>query len=182
MVAPDIDNQVASETQLLTPAEKAMCEKIVALNESPHSQRASMLLAIDAGETQAQSAMHAGISIGHLKYWLKKFRETRLAIFPNVLQDSFDLAIEAPTMLLDGETEKPKKIKKVKKVAKKSKKVEKKKKDKKTKEVKEKKEKSLKKKKNTKGKSKKNKKNKAGKKQKKSKKDKKKTKNKKSKK
>ena len=163
-----------AKIELLTPDEKLVCEKIVALEEAPHSQRASMLLALNAGKTQSKSASQAGITLGNLKYWLKKFRASRMAIFPEVLQDSFELAVETPSATTESETEPPLKTKKLKTMANKAEK-----KKKKTKKVKSKKEKKSKKKKDAKGKPEKN---KAGKKQKKSKKDKKKPKKKKSKK
>lgn len=72
------------ENQLLTPEERAACGGI-AKAEAPHSQRATALLALDEGATQMQAAGQAGLTKGQVRYWLGKFRQDRLAIFPEEL-------------------------------------------------------------------------------------------------
>jgi hypothetical protein len=72
------------ENQLLTPEERAACLEITS-GEGPHSQRATALLALDEGSTQMQAAGQAGLTKGQVRYWLGKFRQERLAIFPEEL-------------------------------------------------------------------------------------------------
>lgn len=69
------------ENQLLTSDERAACEGF-ASGDPPHSQRATALLALDSGATQMQAAGQAGLTKGQVRYWLDKFRQERLAIFP----------------------------------------------------------------------------------------------------
>jgi hypothetical protein len=69
------------ENQLLTSEERAACEGF-ASGDPPHSQRAIALLALDNGATQAQAAGQAGLTKGQVRYWLDRFRQERLAIFP----------------------------------------------------------------------------------------------------
>ena len=53
-----------------------------------HGKRAIALLAIDDGATQAEAAQQAGLTPGQVKYWLSKFRQVRMQIFPEeVLKD-----------------------------------------------------------------------------------------------
>lgn len=72
--------------QLLTSGERATCQQI-ASGAAPHSQRATALLALDEGVTQAEAGQNAGLSRGQVQYWLNKFRQQRLAIFPADLVD-----------------------------------------------------------------------------------------------
>lgn len=61
--------------------ERAACEKLVGA-EAPYGQRATVILALDEGATQAQAAERAGLTKGQVRYWSDKFREKGLAIFP----------------------------------------------------------------------------------------------------
>lgn len=70
-----------SEQTLLTPTEREAL-KMISTGSVPHNQRAVALLAIDDGATQAQAAELAGLSRGQVKYWLAKYRQVRLEIFP----------------------------------------------------------------------------------------------------
>ncbi len=72
--------------QLLTSGERAACQQI-ASGAAPHSQRATALLALDEGVTQAEAGQNAGLPRGQVQYWLNKFRQQRLAIFPADLVD-----------------------------------------------------------------------------------------------
>lgn len=87
-------------THLLTPDEGAACEAL-ASGEAPHSQRAQALLALDRGATQAEAAQVAGLSLGQLRYWLGKFRESRMAIFPESTPEPMQVA--ADTLSMSGE-------------------------------------------------------------------------------
>ncbi len=73
-------------TTLLTAEERTVCEQINTQGESPHNQRAQVLLAIDAGSSQAQAAEQSGLTIGQVRYCLRRFRELRLGIFPEIAQ------------------------------------------------------------------------------------------------
>ena len=70
-----------TEDKLLTPKEREAL-KMISAGKDTHSQRAAALLAIDDGATQQQAAEETGLSRGQVKYWLSKFRQVRLDIFP----------------------------------------------------------------------------------------------------
>ena len=70
-----------TEDKLLAPTEREAL-KMISAGSAPHSQRAAALLAIDGGATQMQAAEQTGLSRGQVKYWLSKFRQARLDIFP----------------------------------------------------------------------------------------------------
>ncbi len=66
---------------LLEPQERAGCQQI-AVGDPPHSQRAQALLALDQGASQAEAARSSGLSAGQVRYWLGRFRQRRMEIFP----------------------------------------------------------------------------------------------------
>ena len=68
----------------LEPQEKLVLQQI-ATGETPHSQRAQSLLDIDAGVTHSTAAQVTGQTLGQVNYWLGKFREERMNIFPKEL-------------------------------------------------------------------------------------------------
>jgi hypothetical protein len=70
-----------TEDKLLAPTERVAL-KMISAGSAPHNQRAAALLAIDGGATQAQAAEQTGLTRGQVKYWLAKFRQVRLDIFP----------------------------------------------------------------------------------------------------
>ena len=70
-----------TEDKLLTPTEREALI-LISAGKDLHSQRASALLAIDSGATQEQAGQQAGLTKGQVKYWLGKFRQVRLEIFP----------------------------------------------------------------------------------------------------
>jgi hypothetical protein len=74
------------EGELLSDQEREAF-KMVSTGNDLHSQRAIALLAIDDGATQAEAAQLSGLTAGQVKYWLGKFRQVRMEIFPEqVLQ------------------------------------------------------------------------------------------------
>lgn len=75
-----------TRNQLLTSQERAACQQIAA-GATPHSQRATALLVLNEGVTQVEAGQYAGLSRGQVQYWLNKFRQQRLAIFPADLVD-----------------------------------------------------------------------------------------------
>lgn len=68
----------------LTAEERAGCERVAA-GEGPHSQRAQAVLALAAGATLAEAAAQAGLTENQVKHWQGRFRNGRLAIFPEEL-------------------------------------------------------------------------------------------------
>lgn len=96
------NEQAASESNLLTSQELAICEQI-ATGQAPHSQRALALLALNQKKTQAQAAEQTGLSKGQVKYWVARFRKLGLAIFPDTRPDELDT--EAKEALVEPLTE-----------------------------------------------------------------------------
>jgi hypothetical protein len=67
--------------KLLSPEAREACERISA-GESYWSQRAQVLLAVDEGATPAEAGNRAGLSRRQVKFWLGRFRDDYLDIFP----------------------------------------------------------------------------------------------------
>jgi len=82
-----IQDDVVQEGKLLS-AQERVAFRMISTGNDLHGQRALALLAIDEGATQAQAAQQAGLTPGQVKYWLGKFREIRLAIFPDQVLES----------------------------------------------------------------------------------------------
>jgi hypothetical protein len=84
-----IEENIQTQTEnsatgrLLSVEECDACE-ILAEGDSLQSRRAQALLALDEGATHKQASEQAGLTLGQLKYWLKKFRNGRMTIFPEV--------------------------------------------------------------------------------------------------
>lgn len=66
----------------LSADEKSGLEQIAATRQDIEGQRAGALLAVDAGESQANAAAAQGMTEGQVAYIIRKFREQRLAAFP----------------------------------------------------------------------------------------------------
>ncbi len=80
-------NDIAQEGKLLSVQER-VAFRMIATGNDLHGKRAIALLAIDDGATQAEAAQQAGLTPGQIKYWLSKFRQVRMQIFPEeVLKD-----------------------------------------------------------------------------------------------
>jgi len=73
------------QESLMTPDERTVCKQIAAAGESPHNLRAQALLILDTGVSQAEAAAQSGLTPNQVKYWLGRFRNNRLTIFPDVL-------------------------------------------------------------------------------------------------
>lgn len=93
------------EDRLLSDQEREAF-KMISTGNDLHGQRAIALLAIDEGATQAQAAQQSGLTPGQVKYWLGKFRQVRMEIFPEQV-----LKTEKPVEKAVQET-KPEKTKK----------------------------------------------------------------------
>jgi hypothetical protein len=102
MMTSQENEQVPSSSDLLTSQEQAICKQI-ANREAPHSQRASALLALNGGSTQAQAAEGAGLSAGQVRYWLARFRKQRMDIFPDALLSDLGEATGEEVTLAQGE-------------------------------------------------------------------------------
>lgn len=77
-----------SERSLLSSHEREICSRISEGN-TIHSQRAMAILAIEAGATQTQAGQGSGLTRGQVRYWLEKFRDQGLDIFPqDILQEA----------------------------------------------------------------------------------------------
>lgn len=69
--------------KFLSAKEREICQKITALDSGLASQRAAILLDLDDNVTQVKASERAGVSFGQIQYLLRKFRQNRLAIFPD---------------------------------------------------------------------------------------------------
>ena len=121
-----MSNQNKNESENINRGEKLLSEqervaiRMISTGNDLHGQRALALLAIDEGATQAQAAQRAGLTPGQVKYWLGKFREIRLAIFPEqVLEAAGQTSQPAIAAEPIPSTEKPQKKGKTKKTKKK---------------------------------------------------------------
>lgn len=70
--------------KLLKLNEREALEQL-AKGESPHSQRAQALLALDEGTTQSEAGNRSGLTGGQVKYWLGKYRKEGLGVFPEAV-------------------------------------------------------------------------------------------------
>lgn len=67
---------------VLTKEEWATCE-YVATAEAPHSLRARAILALAGGASVAETAVKTGLTENQVKLWRGRFRNSRVAIFPD---------------------------------------------------------------------------------------------------
>ena len=101
-------NDIVQAGNLLS-AQERVAFKMISTGNDLHGQRAIALLAIDEGATQVEAAQQAGLTPGQVKYWLGKFRQVRMEIFPEQVLKSDQLNRAQRT------ADKPKKSKKTKK-------------------------------------------------------------------
>jgi len=117
-------NDIVQEGKLLSEQER-IAFKMIATGNDLHGQRAIALLAVDEGATQAEAARQAGLTVGQVKYWLGKFRQVRMEIFPEQIletnQTGSEDDIDATMPLIADKSEKSQKKKKKQKSSKKSK-------------------------------------------------------------
>lgn len=118
-----------NEQLVLTAEERAGCTRVAA-GEGPHSQRAQAVLALADGTTLAEAAAQTGLTENQVKHWQGRFRNGRLAIFPEellvvetaVTTATLDPGLIAVELLPQIAPAKQKKEKKAKKDKKKNKK------------------------------------------------------------
>lgn len=100
----------------ITETESLVLEAM-AQTDAPHSQRAQALLAVDAGSTVEQAAQVANLKVTQVRYWIGRFRNGRLEVFPESLIDELTASVKAGQKLEStGKAKKKKeKVKKAKK-------------------------------------------------------------------
>ena len=67
-------------TSLLTAQQRKTCQT-QSNQPTPNGPRAKALLALDKGSTQQQAADESGLSIGQVRYCLRRFRTVALDLF-----------------------------------------------------------------------------------------------------
>ncbi len=73
--------------KLLALEERSMLQQI-ATRDDKYSRRAIALLYLDEGDTQRQAGKRARLSARRVRYWLARFREQGLGIFPTVVREA----------------------------------------------------------------------------------------------
>ncbi len=68
--------------KLLTTQQAAICKNIAGLEIELVSKRASALLVLNEGSTQAVAAEKSGLTTGQVRYLMVIFRKNGMAIFP----------------------------------------------------------------------------------------------------
>jgi outer membrane biosynthesis protein TonB len=101
---------------LFYPKERAVCERVAA-GAAPWSYRAQALLALDEGATQSGAGERAGLTHGQVRYWLGRFRQDGLSIFPEG-EEAEATETKAAGAAKKSKKKKPKKKKQKKKTAK----------------------------------------------------------------
>lgn len=66
---------------LLSPENQIVCAKLSGLANPEVNQRAAALLLLDQGTTQAEAAEKSGLSIGQIRYLVKRFKEKGMEMF-----------------------------------------------------------------------------------------------------
>lgn len=74
-----------SDTQLLTAAERSVLAQL-AQEKTIDGRRAAALLALDEGQSQAETAVLTGLTIGQVKYARSKFAKMGLAVFASAAE------------------------------------------------------------------------------------------------
>ena len=112
------NNGDKNQSGKLLSSQERVAFKMISTGNDLHGQRALALLAIDEGATQAQAAQQAGLTPGQVKYWLSKFREIRLAIFPDQILEAAEQSTQpeisgepAPSTEIPKKKGKPKEAK-----------------------------------------------------------------------
>lgn len=86
----DSSNEVKEQGELLSSQER-LAFKMISAGDDLHGQRAVALLAIDEGATQKEAGIRSGLTPGQVKYWLGRFRQLRLEIFPDQVLENAGL-------------------------------------------------------------------------------------------
>ena len=81
--------------EIFVTADESLVLEAIAQAEAPYSQRAQALLAVDAGSTIEQAARVANLKVTQVRYWIGRFRNGRLAVFPDWLIEEMEASIKA---------------------------------------------------------------------------------------
>ena len=96
--------------EILVTADESLVLEALAQADAPYSQRAQALLAVDAGSTIEQAARVANLKVTQVRYWIGRFRNGRLGVFPDWLIEEMEASVKAAS----AKTKKKKKAKKPK--------------------------------------------------------------------
>jgi outer membrane biosynthesis protein TonB len=102
-------NQTVPVEKLLKPNEVSVCKKIAA-SDDLDGQRAAALLAIHSGESQAIAADASGLSLGQVRYIVKRFRELGLEALPSTQKNTVVKAKTAPATVVEVEADEQKQL------------------------------------------------------------------------
>ena len=80
--------------ELFVTETESLVLEALAQAEAPHSQRAQALLAIDAGSTVEQAAKVANLRATQVRFWIGRFRNGRLGVFPESLIEEMQLSLK----------------------------------------------------------------------------------------
>ncbi len=102
--------------ELFITEEESLMLEALAQSDIPHSQRAQAILAVDAGSTIEQAAQVANLKVTQVRFWLGRFRNSRLSVFPESLIEEMEtlLKVKQKRETTEGKPEKKKKAKKSK--------------------------------------------------------------------
>lgn len=81
--------------ELFITEEEFQLLEALAQADVPHSLRAQAILAVDAGSSMEQAAMVANLKLTQVRFWLGRFRNSRLNIFPEAMIEAIKRSIEA---------------------------------------------------------------------------------------
>jgi hypothetical protein len=90
--------------EMMMPKEDVMIITRLTNAETPYSQRAQALLAINEGKTQEDAAEAAGLRSTQVKYWVTRYLKSGLTIFPENLL-TVEIDVEEPDEVKELVTE-----------------------------------------------------------------------------
>ena len=88
-------------TSLLTAQQRTTCQT-QSNQPTPNGPRAKALLALDKGSTQQQAADESGLSIGQVRYCLRRFRTVALDLFNPATPSASKPVAKTVTTAKDG--------------------------------------------------------------------------------
>ncbi|MGI9537585.1 MAG: helix-turn-helix domain-containing protein [Desulfocapsaceae bacterium] len=104
--------------ELFVTETESLVLEALAQAEAPYSQRAQALLAVDAGSTIEQAAQVANLKVTQVRFWIGRFRNGRLGVFPESLVNEIESSLKTAQQT-DSSGKEKKKKEKVKKSKKK---------------------------------------------------------------
>ena len=97
--------------EILVTAKESLVLEALAQADAPYSQRAQALLAVDAGSTIEQAARVANLKVTQVRYWIGRFKNGRLGVFPDWLIEEMEASVQAASPKPKKKKEKAKKTK-----------------------------------------------------------------------